>query len=302
MPKLLEISRLLRESSDKIALTQEDLTSEYLNFNPKINHVYGYTTVRNTVDVGEDLYNVYTQIAVTEIDDGNYIEIHFYTFPEDDKSSRKHMSDPELIGRHKALTYAIEKVKKLLNGLDLVGKFVPSIVGVPDFESLLKNLERWHRVVKSSEESYKKKDSANSRILAVYDKEKKALSEAYEFVSNMHNDSNLSQEDQEANDRAHNPTLNVPGLSTKVFSSVIFSIREALRKIATQKPNLIINGFLIGAKEDHTGDKRRETVYRHLFRKFKSFILGTSTGYVERPHGEGSLYVLDTPVKLGDIK
>jgi hypothetical protein len=95
------------------------------------------------------------------------------------------------------------------------------------------------------------------------------------------------------------PTLNVRGLSTKVFPSIMLSIKEGFKRL---NPNAKIAGISMAAKGDYANDTRRSEIYHMLFKKFSDVITGSPLKYTIEGGFPNFRYVFDQPITLADIE
>lgn len=275
----IKVSILLRQLSERIALTRDDFIKEYHSFSPKVHNVSGETVVSNVVEVGDKSYKVITTLGIKDIGDQNIVRVDFSTI-ELNKDTKKlqdidHIFDYNLI----------KDVKKYIGyfkDVENIKPYYDEIMRIKEFRQLEPTFLKVLSSLNKLKDAYPKYEGAYEKINQVW----------LWLSHKMNSDSPEHM----------SPTLNVQGLSTKVFSSVILSIREGLKRLSKIYPKGFFHGFEIDSKKDTPNDLRRENIYSKLYEKFMPMILGSDIKYTKRAGPDGQLYIFDSPLYAKDIK
>lgn len=285
---LLCIASKLRDISYRLSFTKDDIIEQYHSYTPQIHEVGGEISINNIVSVGDSQYKVFTNLypivySGSTGSDENYIRVDFTTSELNDQVNKAQSSDD---------IYEINVKKKikdmLLKGDSSLSPSVnKSISEIAMYVNSLEEMARRFWIVYNKEDINREEQKI---ILNIYGKVK-------EYWGYLRDDveSDVAHE-------FYSPTLNVEGLSTKVFSSVILSIREGLKRLFKRYPNKMLHGLEIDSKPDYAGDKRRAAIYQKLFSRYMSMIIGDSIPYTIENGPGGQLYKFKEPLSAKMFK
>jgi len=255
------------------------LIKEYHTHSPQVHSIRGELIVSNIIDIGDNKYKVITSLETKKIEDKNIIRIDFSTIELNKKT--KNIQDSYQLHDYNLIETTKEYIG-YFKDIKNIGPFYEELIKITKFDQLeptfTKVLDRL-KILKDRDSNY---ELAYKKIDQVW--------------------SWLGIRIKEMDEDSMSPTLNVPGLSTRVFSSVILSIMEGLKRLLKIKSNNSIDGFEIDSKKDNPGDKRRENIYSRLYDKFFPMLLSSELKYTKKMGPDGYLYLFDRPLVLKDLK